>query len=84
MSNIVEDVQKLDPASELIHLFEIEVSKGVFAYFSGSGVESNLASLKFRDYDSPSTIRTYSPIPIEAQNFETKNVRESTRSNILS
>lgn len=82
MSNIVEDVQKLDPASELIHLFEIEVSKGVFAYFSGSGVESNLGSLKFRDYDSPGTIRTYAPIPIEAQNFETKNDGAMARPNV--
>ena len=82
MSNIIEDFQKLDPASEIIHLYELEVSKGVFAYFSGSGVESDLSSLKFRDYDSPATIRTYAPIPIEAQNFETKNDGAMARPNV--
>ena len=36
MSNIIEDFQKLDPASELIHLYELEVSKGVLLTFQAA------------------------------------------------
>ena len=55
---LVKDLQKLDPGSELVHLFELEYVKGSFIYFH-AGLDDDLTPIQFRDYDSPSTVRTY-------------------------
>jgi lambda family phage minor tail protein L len=65
---IVKDVQKLDPASSLVELFEIEISLGNFIY-THAGIEADLSTVQFRDYTTPATIRTYTAIPMQVQGF---------------
>jgi len=74
---LIKDLQKQDPSSQLIELFELEYASGVFAYFSPHG--NNTTSLQFRDYTTPSTIRTYTKIPINATNFERKIAGSASR-----
>ena len=69
----IKDIQKLDPGSELITLFEIEIAKDSFVYFSESvNEDASFTSLQFRDYDTPSTVRTYTRIPVNAEGFDLK------------
>ena len=79
---LVEDFQKLDPGSELVHLYELEYEKGEFVYFH-SGVEEDLSTLHFRDYDSPGTVREYVALPIKSEGFEVKNDGAMARPNVL-
>jgi len=79
---LVEDFQKLDPGSELVHLYELEYEKGEFVYFH-SGVEEDLSTLHFRDYDSPATVREYVALPIKSEGFEVKNDGAIARPNVL-
>ena len=65
---LIKDLQKLEPGSELVELFELEYSTGVFAYFSS--FQDNTTALQFRDYLANGTIRTYTQIPITAAGFE--------------
>ena len=74
---LIKDLQKQDPSSQLIELFELEYASGVFAYFSPHG--DNTTSLQQRDYTTPSTIRTYTKIPINATNFERKIAGSASR-----
>ena len=67
---LIKDLQKLEPGSELVELFEIEYSAGVFAYFTS--FQDNTTALQFRDYLANGTIRTYTQIPITASGFEKK------------
>ena len=70
---IVKDIQKLDPGSALVQLFELEYIKDSFAYFT-SGIDDDVStSLRMRDFTTNSTIRTYTPIPVNADGFELKN-----------
>jgi lambda family phage minor tail protein L len=69
---IVEDLQKLEITDAIVHLFELEVTKGNFFYFTNQ-IENDLSSVKMRDYDSNGTIRTYVPMPVQADGFESKN-----------
>jgi len=69
---IIKDLQKLDPGSELVQLFEIEYTKNAYIYVM-SGVDSDLTSVQMRDFTNNSTIRTYTAIPMKADGFETKN-----------
>ena len=65
---IVKDLQKLDPASSLVELFEIEYTAGSYIY-AHNGVEADLSTVQFRDYTTTSTIRTYTAIPMQVQGF---------------
>ena len=69
---LVKDLQKLDPGSELVHLFELEYVKGSFIYFH-AGLDDDLTPIQFRDYDSPSTVRTYVALPAQFKGVEIKN-----------
>ena len=69
---LVKDLQKLDPGSELVHLFELEYVKGTFMYFH-SGVDDDLTTIQFRDYTNPSTIRTYVALPAQFKGLDIKN-----------
>ena len=69
---IIKDLQKLDPGSELVCLYELEYKEGTFIYFM-SGLESDLTTAQFRDFDDPTTIRTYTAIPAQLQGLELKN-----------
>lgn len=69
---IVEDLQKLEVTDALVHLYELEVTKGNFFYFTNQ-IDNDLSSVQMRDYDSNSTLRTYVPMPVQATGFEAKN-----------
>lgn len=47
---LIKDLQKLDPGSELIQLFEIEYAKNAYAY-AMSGVDSDLTSVQMSEID---------------------------------
>lgn len=81
-NNLTESLQKLQPNKTLIHLYELEYSKGNFVYFH-SGVNSELNNVQFRDYDNPSTIRTYIALPIKSDGFESKNDGAMPRPNVM-
>ena len=67
MTDIISTVQKQDPGSELVVLYELEYASGSFARFF-SGLESDLTTVQFRD--SSNTAREYTAIPITAEGFE--------------
>ena len=69
---LVKDLQKLDPGSELVHLFELEYVQGSFVYFH-SGLDDDLTTIQMRDYANPSTIRTYIALPSQFKGVEIKN-----------
>ena len=69
---LIKDLQKLDPGSELVQLFEIEYAKNTYVYVM-SGLDSDLQSVQFRDYTNNGTIRTYTAIPLAAEGFESAN-----------
>ena len=69
MSAIIEDVQKQDPGSGLVHLYEIELTSSTSIYFH-TGLEADLTTVQFRDKTTTSTIRTYSALPIQMQGFK--------------
>jgi len=76
---IVKDLQKQDPGSELIELFELELDSSTTVYFH-SGVEEDLSTVQFRD-DS-GTLRTYTAIPLQAQGFKNDPSGTSARPTI--
>lgn len=80
---LVKDLQKLDPGSELVHLYELEFEKGSFVYFASHGLDDDLSVLQMRDYDNPGTIRSYAALPVKAEGFETKNDGAMARPNVL-
>ena len=47
---LVKDLQKLDPGSELVYLFELEYVKGSFIYFH-SGLDDDLSTI-IKRYDT--------------------------------
>lgn len=67
MTDIISTVQKQDPGSELIHLYELEYSDGNYARFF-AGLEEDLTEVQFRD--SSNTARDYIAIPIQAEGFD--------------
>ena len=72
---LVKDLQKLEPGSELVELFELEFVKGSFIYFH-KGLDDDLSEIQFRDYNkgqSNGTIRTYVALPVQFKGLEIKN-----------
>jgi lambda family phage minor tail protein L len=69
---ITKDVQKLDPGSELVRLFELEYEKNSFIYFI-SGLDSDLTELQMRDYSNNAQINTYLALPSKIEGFEIKS-----------
>lgn len=67
MSDIIESVQKQDPGSELIVLYDLEYASGSFAHFF-AGLDDDLTEIQFRD--SSGTPQTYVAIPLEAGGFD--------------
>lgn len=65
MSDIIKAVQKQDPGSELITLFDLEYIPGSFVYFTSNYDAGNI---QFRD--SSGTARTYTALPISAEGFD--------------
>lgn len=64
---MVEDLQKQDPGSNLIFLYELEISSSSTVYFH-SGVEADLSTVQFRQEGG--TINTYVAIPVQTEGFE--------------
>ena len=76
---IVKDLQKQDPGSELIELFELKFDSSTTVYFH-SGVEEDLTTVQFREEGG--TIRTYTAIPLQAQGFKNDPSGTSARPTI--
>jgi len=75
---IVKDLQKQDPGSQLIELFELKFDSTTL-YFH-SGVQENLTSVQFRD--DGGTLRTYTAIPLQAKGFRSDPSSTSARPTI--
>ena len=69
---LVKDLQKLDPGSELVSLFELEYIKGQFIYFH-PGLDDDLTTIQMRDYTTNSQINTYIALPCKFSGAEIKN-----------
>lgn len=69
---VTKDLQKLDPGSALVELYELEYSKGDFIYFM-SGLDDDLTEVQFRDYSNNAQINTYTAIPAKVKGIEYKN-----------
>ena len=65
---IIEDVQKQDPGSALVYLYELELTSSSSIYFH-TGLAADLTTVQFRDRTTPSTIRTYTALPLQMQGF---------------
>jgi lambda family phage minor tail protein L len=78
--SIGSDLQQLNSGeSPYIELFEIQINETDFIYITnyiegfGSGSPSAFNVLQFRDYDNPSTIRDYYPVPSQMDGIEHKS-----------
>ena len=75
MTDIAKNLQKQDPGSSLVVLYELEYASNSKAYFFGGLTESgsvttgkHTTSVQFRE--TGGTVRTYTAIPINAKGFE--------------
>lgn len=82
MSNLVTEVQKQQIDSPLVTLFEIYLSDSTVLYLH-PGVNEELEPVKFRDRKTPSTIRTYSPMPMEMSGIEESSDGAQNRPTIV-
>ena len=83
----IKEVQKLEQASSVVELFEIELNNTSSVYLTKS-VDSDLGSIEMYDYDTNTQKNTYIPIPlsIEGIDITTKGVSARpvlTISNVL-
>ena len=76
---IVKDVQKQDPGSALVELFELKLDSSNTVYFH-SGVEQDLSTVQFREEGG--TIRTYTALPLQAKGFKSDPSATSARPTI--
>ena len=77
----IQDVQKQDPGSAYIQLFELALSSSSSAYFH-SGLEADLTTIQFRDRTSPGTIRTYNALPNEIDGVNLQSAGATARPTI--
>lgn len=87
MTELIDSVQIIEPGSELVYLFELELDSSTTLYFH-PGVEADLSTVQFRDKSSPYTVRTYTALPIEMSSLEINadgamNRPELTIANVL-
>ena len=67
----IKDLQKTDPGSELVTLYEIALNaSGTSRAYFTSGLKSNLGSVQMYDYDDNTQTNTYTAIPILGEEFE--------------
>jgi lambda family phage minor tail protein L len=69
MSDIIESVQKQDPGSELVILYDLEFTDGSFAYFH-PGLDDSGTPQEIQFRDSSGTAQTYVALPIQAEGFD--------------
>ena len=67
MTDIAKSLQKQDPGSELVILYELEYGTNSKAYFF-AGLNENTSAVQFRE--TGGTVRSYTAIPIRAEGFE--------------
>jgi len=67
MTDIAKTLQKQDPGSALIVLYELEYGTSSKAYFF-AGLDDDITAVHFRE--TGGTVRTYTAIPLEAEGFE--------------
>jgi lambda family phage minor tail protein L len=67
MSDVVNDVNRLNVDSDLVELYMLQVGSG-YVYFTPYHT-----SIVFRDYESPYTERTYVSLPLNFTGFEHKS-----------
>ena len=81
MTDLIEAVQKQDPGSALVELFEIELSSSSILYFH-SGLDDDVTTIQFRDKNPTSgtyTARSYTAIPLEIKGVEKNSDGASPR-----
>ena len=66
---MVKDVQKQDPGSAIVYLYELEYADNTFAYFH-DGLDSNLSEVTMLDYNNNSQTNTYKALPIQMQGLD--------------
>tara|TARA_Y100001937_G_scaffold126020_1_gene194222 strand:+ start:755 stop:1999 length:1245 start_codon:yes stop_codon:yes gene_type:complete len=66
---VLKDLLKQDPGSALVYLYEIEFTKGNFAYFH-DGATTNLGSVTMLDYENNSQTNTYTPLPVKFEGMD--------------
>ena len=69
MSAVIQDVQKQEPGSAVVDLYELQITSSSTIYFH-AGLEADLTTAQFRDKETPSTVRTYSALPIQMDGFK--------------
>ena len=67
MTDIAKSLQKQDPGSALVILYELEYATNSKAYFF-AGLNENTSAVQFRE--TGGTARSYTAIPLEAEGFE--------------
>jgi len=67
MTDIAKTLQKQDPGSALVVLYELEYGTSSKAYFF-AGLDDDSTAVQFRE--TGGTVRTYTAIPITADGFE--------------
>ncbi len=68
IDTLTQDVQKQEPGSALVHVYELEI--GASSVYFHDGLETDLTTVQLRDKTTPSTIRTYTAIPIQMTGFK--------------
>ena len=66
---VVKDLQKQDPGSALVYLYEIEYAKDSFAYFH-DGLDSSLSEVTMLDFKNNSQTNTYTALPVQVQGMD--------------
>jgi len=71
VTDLIEVVQKIDPGSELVHLFELTLPNGTVLYFH-PGFETDAADgyIYFRERTGSFNVQTYEPFPIDMSGVE--------------
>jgi lambda family phage minor tail protein L len=88
MTTLIDAVQKQEPGSGLVELFELELSSSSTLYLSAT-VEADITTVQFREKIAPYDPNVYSAIPIEMKGIERKTDGAAARpsltvANILS
>ena len=78
---LVKDLQKQDPGSALVHLYEFEYAKNTFAYFA-HGLDASLSEVTMLDHANNSQTNTYKAIPIQVSGFDRTSATKYPRPTI--
>ena len=71
MTDLIDVVQKIEPGSELVHLFELTLPNGTVLYFHpGFETEDAAGYIYFRERTGDFNVQTYEPFPIDMSGVE--------------